>query len=423
MRRALVAVLGMGLLAAGLLVAWPWLDRAPDWRGEPPPAPAADAVQRGAYLARVGHCAGCHTPRGGADYAGGRVIATPFGGVVAANLTPDPQAGIGRWTAGAFRRALREARSADGRRLLPACPTDNLALVTDADADDLFAYLRSLPPQPQAVPPHSLRWPYGSPQALALWHGLQGRPSLPAAPAGAPADWARGAYLVGGPGHCSGCHGRRDRWGATEGPWDFRGGVIPLQGWHAPSLTDAAEGGVQDWAPEAVVALLRDGRHGAASLSGPMAVVTAHSLQHWTAPDLSAAATFLRSLPRTPSAGVPASPPEAAVLARGDALYRDHCADCHGHEGEGVADDGPPLAGNRAVAMRSPVNVMRSVLGGGFGPSTAAHPRPAGMPPFATVLSDADIAAVVSTVRWRFGAGATGVSAFEVNSQRGGDLN
>lgn len=423
MRRALAVAVGLPLVLLVAVLAWPWLDRAPDARGTPPPAPAADAVRRGAYLAQVGHCAGCHTPRGGADFAGGRVIATPFGAVVAANLTPDPQAGLGRWTAEAFRRALRDARSADGRRLWPVCPTDNLALVTEADADDLFAFLRSLPPQPQPVPPHDLRWPYSAPQALAAWHLLRGRAARLEPPAGAPGDWARGAYLVGGLGHCSGCHGRRDRWGATDGPWDFRGGVIPMQGWHAPSLTDPAEGALHDWSPEAVVALLRDGRHGASTLSGPMAVVTAHSLQHWSEPDLRAAAGFLRTLPRTPSAAEPGRPPDGAMQARGESLYRDQCADCHGRDGEGVADDGPPLAGNRAVAMRSPVNVLRSVLGGGFGPSTAAHPRPEGMPPFATVLSDSDIAAVVTHVRWRFGSGAAGVSAFEVNSQRGGDLN
>ena len=59
---------------------------------------------------------------------------------------------------------------------------------------------------------------------------------------------------------------------------------------------------------------------------------------------------------------------------------------------------------------------------GGYGPATATQPRPLGMPPFATLLSDEEIAAVVSHVRWRFGAQASAVSAFEVNRQRGGHL-
>ena len=46
-------------------------------------------VARGAYLARAGNCMPCHTDRGGAAYAGGRAIETPFGTVYASNLTPD----------------------------------------------------------------------------------------------------------------------------------------------------------------------------------------------------------------------------------------------------------------------------------------------------------------------------------------------
>ena len=111
--------------------------------------------------------------------------------------------------------------------------------------------------------------------------------------------------------------------------------------------------------------------------------------------------------------------PAAAVLQRGDGLYERHCADCHGKVGEGVPDNGSPLAGNRAVALATPVNVLRVVLGGGFGPATAGQPRPPGMPPFATLLGDDDIAAVVSAVRWRFGAQASAVNAVDVNRQRG----
>ena len=70
-------------------------------RGDPPidhiPSPGgAQAIERGAYLARAGNCMGCHTSAGGAAYAGGRGIDTPFGTVYAGNLTADPDTGIGR---------------------------------------------------------------------------------------------------------------------------------------------------------------------------------------------------------------------------------------------------------------------------------------------------------------------------------------
>lgn len=421
------AALAAALVVIGAVVASAgWWDRAADLRsGGPAAAPSASvnasAIERGADLARVGHCAGCHTARGGADYAGGRLIATPFGSVVAANLTPDAETGLGRWTPAAFRRALREGRSADGRPLLPACPYPNFSLVEAADADDLLAYLQSLPPVRHAVPAHELRFPYGLPVALTAWRLLKFRPAtLDDAPLTASDEvLRRGAYLVGGLGHCSACHGQRDRWGATAGAWDLRGGVMPGEGWLAPSLADPQAAGVAGWSVDEAVALLKNGRNPQATVSGPMALVVANSLQHGRDADVRAMVAFLRQLPAAP--GVPrqaAAMPDAAVLQLGERVYERHCADCHGKTGEGVADAGPALAGNRALALDSPVNVVRMVLAGGFGPSTAAEPRPLGMPPFATLLSDEEIAAVVTQVRWRHGRQAAGVGAFDVNRQR-----
>lgn len=418
------AALGALLLAAGAVVASAgWWDRAADLRGDGPVAASTpDAAARGAMLARIGHCAGCHTARGGDDLAGGRVVATPFGSVVAANLTPDADTGLGRWTPAAFRRALREGRSADGRALLPACPYPNFSLVDDADADDLFAYLQSLPPVRQAASAHGLRFPYGLPAALTAWRLFKFTPArLDEAPMAAAADAQvrRGAYLVGGLGHCSACHGRRDAWGATAGAWDFRGGTLPGGRWLAPSLADPHAAGVAGWPAADALALLQTGRNAKASTSGPMALVVAHSTQHASEGDLRAMVAFLRQLP-APAGAAPraVAAPEDAVLQRGTRIYERHCADCHGPDGEGVADAGPPLAGNRALALDSPVNVVRMVLGGGFGPSTAAVPRPWGMPPYATLLGDDDIAAVVTLLRWRHGPRASGVNAFEVNRLR-----
>ncbi|MBC7683371.1 MAG: cytochrome c, partial [Ferruginibacter sp.] len=45
-----------------------------------------EQLARGAYLARAGNCAACHTTRGGTPYAGGRGIDTPFGTVYSSNL-------------------------------------------------------------------------------------------------------------------------------------------------------------------------------------------------------------------------------------------------------------------------------------------------------------------------------------------------
>ena len=59
----------------------------------------------------------------------------------------------------------------------------------------------------------------------------------------------------------------------------------------------------------------------------------------------------------------------------------------------------PALAGNRAVLLSDPTNLVQNVLYGGYAPVTAGHPRPFGMPPFVLELEDRDIAAVLTHLR------------------------
>lgn len=76
---------------------------------------AAWKIERGRYLAIAGDCASCHTlPGSGHDYAGGRPIETPFGTLIAPNITPDPQTGIGAWTDDEFVNSLTSNH--EGRR-------------------------------------------------------------------------------------------------------------------------------------------------------------------------------------------------------------------------------------------------------------------------------------------------------------------
>ena len=123
-------------------------------------APAGDRtalIARGAYLARTGNCLACHTARGGDAGGGGLPIATSFGTLYSSNLTPDPEHGIGHWSATAFWRALHHGRSADGRLLYPAFPYTHTTLLTREDSDALFSYFHSLPPSRQEVPSSALQ--------------------------------------------------------------------------------------------------------------------------------------------------------------------------------------------------------------------------------------------------------------------------
>lgn len=117
--------------------------------------PADDAARRGEYLAvALAHCMDCHSPRIAPDRAdpsrtggGGRVFPGPGGPLPARNITPHPEAGIGRWSEAEIWRAVAEAISPDGRRLY--LPMSNRAAgwarTTGRDRADLIAYLRAMP--------------------------------------------------------------------------------------------------------------------------------------------------------------------------------------------------------------------------------------------------------------------------------------
>ena len=405
-------------LVAAAVVALAW----PREQFIPATSPAAWAstpenIARGAYLARAGDCVACHTARGGAEYAGGRLLDTPFGRLYGPNLTPDPETGIGRWSADDFWNALHNGKSRDGRLLYPAFPYTNFTKVSRTDSDAMFAYFRSLAPQRRPNRPHELDFPYDQQALLALWRLMYFRPAVFAPQPTRDAAWNRGAYLVEGLGHCSACHSTRNRLGAAGDT--LSGGLIPTIGWYAPSLTASGEAGLGDWDKEHIVALLATGVSPRGSATGPMAEVVARSLQYLNGSDLGAMATYLKSLPAT--GAKPAASYERAgepLLAEGRRLYGKYCVDCHGADGKGKTPAYPPLAGNRAVTLTPAVNAIRMVLHGGFPPGTAGNPRPYGMPPYSHELDDAQVAAVLSYVRASWGNAAAPVSAPDVNRYR-----
>src|ERR1700760_502883 len=119
---ALTAALGLGVGAA---------------RPADPPSPLA----RGAALSALGGCMGCHTAKGGAPYAGGGAVSTPFGVVYGTNITPDRDTGIGGWTLADFDKAVRRGLRPGGQPLYPAMPFDHYAALTDADVGALYAFI------------------------------------------------------------------------------------------------------------------------------------------------------------------------------------------------------------------------------------------------------------------------------------------
>jgi mono/diheme cytochrome c family protein len=416
-------------------------------------------VQRGAYLAKVGNCAGCHTARGGAAFAGGKAISTPFGTVYTSNITPDAASGIGKWSADAFYRALHDGRSADGHLLTPAFPYPNYTHVTRADSDDLYSYfMHGVAPVALANKPHELPFPFNTQLALAFWRTLFFEKADVAADIHSKvtinniaaqalntmargineefktdfSDIQRGAYLVRGLGHCSACHAERNALGASVNNQFsdqlLGGALMPMRDWYAPSLVDASEAGVAHLPRQDVVALLKTGIAPNASMLGPMAEVVAGSTQFWTDADLQATAAYLQSLPqvnqKNSMKSTTSDNSNPVLFNKGAELFTQHCATCHGEQGQGTRVEGsvalPALAGNRAITLANTTNLVRILLAGGYAPSTVGNPRPFGMPPFAHVLGDEEIAAVTSYIRNAWGNQADSVTAADVVRQRRG---
>ncbi|MBM3479463.1 MAG: c-type cytochrome [Alphaproteobacteria bacterium] len=277
MRRA-TALLGLVTLLA-CLVAAPGRGQAQD-------------VARGEYLAQAGGCLGCHVEArdGAVPFAGGRALKSPFGVFYGPNITPHPEAGIGRWTEADFRRAMREGIRPDGARYFPAFPYVAFTRIGDADLRDLWAYLRSLPPSPQRNRAHDLSFPYNIRLGVALWNFLHFTPgAMPDGKAQGPE--ARGQYLAEALGHCGECHTPRDWTGglrrdATYAGATMNGAKVPpiaperLARWSAGDLSEFLSSGMT---PDGDFA------------GGEMAEVIRNSTGKLTPEDLAALVAHLRA--------------------------------------------------------------------------------------------------------------------------------
>jgi mono/diheme cytochrome c family protein len=408
-KQILLAVVGIGIVAALGALAWAHQPAIaaiarPDPRGFDP-----DLVRRGAVLAQIGDCAVCHTNPGGGAFAGGRPLPTPFGTLFVTNITPDEATGIGSWSAAAFRRAMREGVSRDGHHLYPALPYEHFTRVADADLDAIYAFLMTRQPVRAAAPPNALIPPLGFRPVLAGWKLLFLREGpLPDDPAQSE-EWRRGAYLAEGLGHCGGCHRPRNLAGAERRDRGFAGGIA--EGYDAPPL-DATNPSAGRWSVDSLTTYLRTGMqqgHGVAA--GPMGPV-AHSLSQVPEADVRAIAVYvaagMRGAATPATAPSPAQTPaqitaQAAEAARrhpvGASLFAGACGGCHGSGAPMLARDRADLSVVTALRAPEATNAVQAVIRGFSAPTGPERPF---MPPFAAGLTDAQLAEILTYARARF---------------------
>jgi mono/diheme cytochrome c family protein len=373
-------------------------------------------IERGRYLAIVGDCAGCHTKPGGQDFAGGLPVETPFGNVVASNITPAKETGIGLWSDEDFLRAVTEGTRRDGKHLFPAMPYPYFTKMRREDVLAIRAYLTTVPAIHNGIESDQLPFPLSVRADMAAWNKLNFKPGAYQRDPDKGDEWTRGAYLVEGPMHCGACHTPKNLAGGDKDSERFQG--YALQGWFAPDLTTDPRRGIGSWSPDDLIAYLKTGHNRFSAATGPMADVVTHSTSKLTDADLHAVATYLTQQPapdeKSPQSIAAADP----AMKVGAAIYADECSACHAPRGDGIANLFPRLAGSPSVQSTDPTSLIRVILAGTQSVATAQAPTAPSMPSFGQTLNDREVAAVLTYIRNAWGNAATAVSADDIAKHR-----
>ena len=409
--RRLVALLALGVLwLVAMNVRWP--DRGPAQSVSATP----EQIARGRYLAEAADCAACHTAPGGAPFAGGVALPTPFGTIHGTNITPDPDHGIGRYTADDFYHVLTHGEARGGRQLYPAMPYPSYRLMARADADAIYAWLMTRPPAAVPNARNGVGFPFNIRTLVNFWNFLyRDTDAAPTSQGQSPA-WQRGRYLVDVLGHCGDCHSPRGALGQVEHAQALAGNAS-LGRVAAPAITPAALA-ARGWNAGELDAYFAHGAATPAAASGEMATVVALSTSRLDADDRAAMITYL--LGDTPAAARPPAVAEAgASLAPGRAHYLDLCAGCHGANGQGVPHVAVALAHNSTVRDADPHNLIVTILDGIPEHTYDNVARMQAMPGSARDLSDADVAMLANWLRVRWGGQQPNVDAAAVRVLRG----
>ena len=391
-------------------------------------AMAAEPVaDRGEYVARLGNCVACHSIPDAPPFSGGLKMATPLGAIYVTNITPDKETGIGNYTYEDFDRAMRLGIAKDGHNLYPAMPYPSYAKMNEEDMKALFDFfMKSVPAakvvnKPSEIPsPLNIRWP------LKIWNFVFADDDRYEAVAGKDMAWNRGAYLTQGLGHCGACHTPRGiAWnekGQNENDSKFLIGA-PLDNWSASNLRQDVNTGLGRWKKEDLTSFLKNGHNKFGSSFGSMTEVINKSTQYMTNEDINAMSTYLLSLEGSrekdanPYTYVPATAEalkERKYDAPGSLTYMQQCVTCHLMDGAGFAPYLAPIAGNPITVDPSPDSLINIVLNGTQPIVVDGMPDAYRMPVYRILLSDKEIADVVTFIRNGWGNKASPVTAEKV---------
>lgn len=252
-------------------------------------AGAMDELAMGEYIVTLTGGCGCHMNRDLGALAGGNEFETPAGIAYASNITPDPETGIGDWTAEDIALALHTGAEPDGGQLHPVMPYARFSVLSDQEALAVGAYLLSLDPVSNVVTATEL-----SEQPAAFTPAVAPAAEPPTEPV------ARGQQLVTVT-NCGGCHTPKNEDGSPMADMLLAG--APLREEFAANITPDEATGIGSWSEEEIATFMQTGTEPSGKqIEGAMAQQIERRFSALTDADAAAIAAYLKSVPAVENA-------------------------------------------------------------------------------------------------------------------------
>lgn len=301
LRIAALVVFALGLLVfvgVGLAVGWPVIlgpkaRPVTDRTFEATP----ERLEHGRYLVEaVSACMKCHSPldlnqHGAPPVEGMRGAGAVHNGpgrVVASNITPDRETGIGAWTDDELARAIREGIGRDGRPLFPMMPYHRYREMSDEDIASVVVYLRSLAPVRNELPKTEIIFP------VKYLIRTYPRPVEAPVTTAFTSEVDRGRYLAA-MAACEDCHTTFDDKRMPIPGLAFAGGNVMTENEGTATVGNITPhaSGIRSYTKERFREVMRTGQEGSRRLHPLMPY---HFYQNLTDEDLDAIFAFLQTV-------------------------------------------------------------------------------------------------------------------------------
>lgn len=258
-------------------------------------------VKNGELVFSMGGCVSCHKapdakPGQELTLSGGLALNSPFGTFHVPNISPDDNAGIGKWTLAEFGNAITRGVGPDGSHLYPALPYSSYIRMTPKDVGDLFAYIKTLPKSSNVAPAHEINFPFNIRLLLGGWKFLylDDQPRIQMATADEQVK--RGQYIVEGPGHCGECHTPRDQFGGFKANMWLAGAPNPEGKGKIPDITPG--GAIASWSEDDIAGYLENGMTPDFDTVGGSMVEVQKNMAKLPKEDRAAIAAYLKVIPK-----------------------------------------------------------------------------------------------------------------------------